>query len=131
MLNFGFRAQSRRGGAAGCSKDRSIRILAAVGPPGRCRRRRVVDSSLNIVQTTQLEAVGFDTYGRQSHVQWLNGAFVATWLSNSGPMKLAQYATDGSPAGNIIIVPPMIPPVSCLARRKQMETSPSQGASSQ
>jgi hypothetical protein len=64
-----------------------------------------LDSSLVVGQTTQLEAVGFDSFSRQSHVQWLDGAFVASWLPNNGPMKIAQYATDGSPAGNTIIVP--------------------------
>jgi hypothetical protein len=64
-----------------------------------------LDSSLAIAQRTQLEAVGFDAYGRQSHVQWLDGAFVASWLPNYGPIKVAQFATDGSPAGNTIIVP--------------------------
>ena len=64
-----------------------------------------LDPSLNVVQTTQLAAVGSVTEHQESHVQWLNGAFVASWLPSSGPIKVAQYATDGSPAGNTIIVP--------------------------
>ncbi len=65
-----------------------------------------LDATLKVVQTNQLEAVGADTmYRYQSRVQWLNGAFVTSWLPDSGPIKLAQFATDGSSAGNTVLVP--------------------------
>jgi hypothetical protein len=64
-----------------------------------------LDASLAVEQTTQLDAVGFDLYHQQSHVQWLNGTFIASWLPQNGPLKIASYDTDGSPADNAIIVP--------------------------
>jgi hypothetical protein len=65
-----------------------------------------LDASWNVVQTNQLDAVGADnTYRYQTRVEWLNGAFVTSWLPNSGPIKLAQFGTDGSPVGNTNLVP--------------------------
>jgi hypothetical protein len=64
-----------------------------------------LDSALAVVQTTQLVSVGYDVFHHQSHVQWLNGAFVASWVTNYGPVKIAPFGTDGSPAGNSIVVP--------------------------
>jgi hypothetical protein len=78
---------------------------SAAGPGNFAVYLTFLDASLNVVQTTQLEAVGYDLYARQSHVQWLDNAFVASWLPNNGPIKIAPFGTDGSPAGNAIVVP--------------------------
>jgi hypothetical protein len=62
-----------------------------------------LNANLAVQSTTQLEAVGYDLYHRQAHVQWLNGTFVASSLSNSGPIKVGQFAADGTPAGSITV----------------------------
>jgi hypothetical protein len=61
-----------------------------------------LDKDLALSRTTQFVAFGSDNYQDQSHVQWLNGNFVASaTVYNAGnrTIKLGKFGADGSNAG--------------------------------
>jgi hypothetical protein len=57
-----------------------------------------LDKNLGLTQTTLFVAVGSDNNQDQSHVQWLNGQFVASSIVSNGgqTIKLGKFGADGS-----------------------------------
>jgi hypothetical protein len=66
-----------------------------------------LDKNLDLNQTTQFVALGSARWQDQSHVQWLNGRFVASSVIgyNSQTIKLGKFAADGSTAGGTSAIP--------------------------
>ena len=67
-----------------------------------------LDNDLALIRTTQFVALGFDQYQDQSHVQWLNGNFVAsalTYHAGNRTIKLGKFGADGSNAGSTSAIP--------------------------
>jgi len=66
-----------------------------------------LDKDLALNQTTQLVALGSDYSHNQSHVEWVNGTFVASSVVGGGPftIKMAKFRTDGSNAGSTSAIP--------------------------
>jgi hypothetical protein len=67
-----------------------------------------LDKDLALQQTTQLVALGLDKYADQSHVQWLNGKFVASAVANNpstATIKMAKFGADGTNAGSTSAIP--------------------------
>jgi hypothetical protein len=64
-----------------------------------------LDKNLDLNQTTQFVAVGSANYQDQSHVQWLNGRFVASSVIGGQTIKLGKFAADGSSAGGTSAIP--------------------------
>jgi hypothetical protein len=67
-----------------------------------------LDKDLAFQQTTQLVALGLDKYSDQSHVQWLNGKFVASAVvsnPSTATIKMAKFGADGSNAGSTSAIP--------------------------
>jgi hypothetical protein len=66
-----------------------------------------LDKDLALSRTTQFVAFGSDSYQDQSHVQWLNGNFVAsaTVYNGNRTIKLGKFGADGSNAGGTSAIP--------------------------
>jgi hypothetical protein len=66
-----------------------------------------LDKNLDLNQTKQFLALGLSRWQGRSHVQWLNGQFVASSVSGNNPqtIKLGKFAADGSNAGGTSAVP--------------------------
>jgi hypothetical protein len=66
-----------------------------------------LDKDLALSRTMPFVAFGSDNYQDQSHVQWLNGNFVASaTVSKAGrTIKLGKFGADGSNAGGISAIP--------------------------
>jgi len=66
-----------------------------------------LDKNLDLNQTKQFLALGLSASQNRSHVQWLNGQFVASSVSGNSPetIKLGKFAADGSNAGGTSAVP--------------------------
>ena len=67
-----------------------------------------LDKDLALQQSTQLVAVGLDRWADQSHVQWLNGKFVASAVLNNAStatIKMAKFGADGTNAGSTSAIP--------------------------
>ena len=67
-----------------------------------------LDKSLVLKQSTQLVALGLDKYSDQSHVQWLNGEFVASAVVNnnsSATIKMAKFGANGGNVGGTSTIP--------------------------
>jgi hypothetical protein len=67
-----------------------------------------LDKNLSLQQSTQFVALGLDKYADQSHVQWLNGKFVASAVLNdnsNATIKMSKFGADGSNAGGTSTIP--------------------------
>jgi len=66
-----------------------------------------LSKDLTVNQTTQLVALGSDSYQDQSYVQWIGGKFVASAVVGANPVtiKVVKYGADGANAGGISAIP--------------------------
>jgi hypothetical protein len=67
-----------------------------------------LDKDLALSRAPQFVAFGSDEYQDQSHVQWINGNFVASakvYTAGNRTIKLGKFGADGSNAGGISAIP--------------------------
>jgi hypothetical protein len=66
-----------------------------------------LDKDLALKRTTQFVALASDSFHNQSHVQWLNGSFVASSVVGNSivTIKVVKFGADGANAGSTSAIP--------------------------